>query len=223
MNSLTISEVYYAIISELDIWEGDCSQHNDHRIQNSFQVQLWNLMKQIHHLVPSQARLTYDFRKDTVAQEKGLANIWEALTYYLAQLNGEKEKKRWEDVHQRANSIRTGIYNLKSLALGMKHPLFVVPHTVGAANIEIVTFDGNYVTDTNVSVWDMDGERHKKRWFESTVARIQARTGLDKDVATVHAEAISVTVDEHLLGLEKYPLTHAVSTDAPKVISHQQD
>lgn len=210
LNEETANEIMLA----LDTWKEDCLNCDNVRVNNSFQVQLYDLIRNIHRLpvVPDMPNMTYDMLRDPNfdptnddAEFSSEDSIWYALGFYLARYNGNKKSAAHALAAHTEKSIRSGMYNLQSQTIGTKPPLYITSHKVSNRDIQVVTFNPFYELADGTAVHKVATEKVDKRWESALATKIAVEHNISKEDAKKHVKhvlpAVSSVVDTSLKGL----------------------
>lgn len=194
MNDLT-PEVN-PLTSAVRRWADECKDSGNSRISHALPVQLADLMDNIHKIVKDMPKGTYDFTNDSGGKELGLKNLWHALAYYLGRHQGSNVVESLEFAKERNNSLRSASYNMKAAMMNRdpRTPIFIVAHKTTNRDMEVLTFDGDYMLNSGKTVSSIADDKDRKDWKAKTL-RMLARRGVSDTKAKRIADRIDNNID----------------------------
>jgi hypothetical protein len=209
-----------SLIHPLNTWEEECLDNPNSRINNSFSVQVFSLLKRIQEVVPTAEPLTYDFLADIDAQKKasietndpdkikGFKDIWFALAFYLKRIQLGNTLECYEFAHAFNKSVKSGFYGLQAVTIAAGTPLFMTPHKVGSRDIDVITLNGNCSLTSGVTIASVSSDRDRKRW-EAVTRNVFLRNGKSEDEARRLTESLGSEVGNLLSKPDLPAIEHA--------------
>lgn len=202
-------------MANMEKWREECESDKNPQVNNSFQLQLYNLLYDMHNVVDGMPPLTYDLMRDpnytseTQFVSKGArserTSIWYALAYYLNP--DEAGAVRHRSAAALEKMVQRGIYNLKSQALGTSPALFVVPSKSGGGDICAITFNPYHKVESGEFAKDVSGVKLSAR-AENAVSAYLMHQDPEMDAATagtIAADIMQTGTEQATLGAAERP------------------
>lgn len=198
---MVVQDDFSLVMQGMDNWHEEVKSVDCIRINHSMQEQIYNYLR-----FNGTSPLTYDLRRDKDVK-KSKRGVWFGIAYRMQLQQGVDTFDAMEWSLSNWRSVRSAVYNLQTTSIATMPILYATAHKKDGRDVEVVTFDGDYMLACGKPVTEIVSERDTKKW-KSHLEKTLQRKGLSNvqvDQVIGKAEAV---VEKRIGSIERKMLVN---------------